>query len=204
MTRNVEPLTLVGGVPAANCETSMSKSWRDITIAPDASVHQAWEAIDRGAMQIALVVDHTGHLIGTVTDGDIRAPCCVARASTSGSPRYERQPTTGLAEETHDSWQRTMHRHSLRHLPILDPGVRCGPCSIQHAARTRALDASGDHGRRPRRTPAAADRKHTQTDDPVGPKPVPETIIENFADQGFVNIYLCLNYKGRDDPRTLR
>ena len=29
-------------------------------------------------------------------------------------------PTTGLAEETHDSWQRTMHRHSLRHLPILD------------------------------------------------------------------------------------
>ena len=31
---------------------------------------------------------------------------------------------------------------------------------------------------------------------PVGPKPVLETIIENFAEQGFVNLFLCLNYKG--------
>ena len=34
----------------------MSKNWRDIIIGPETSVRDAWKALDRGAMQIALVV----------------------------------------------------------------------------------------------------------------------------------------------------
>mgnify|MGYP001549435942 CR=1 FL=1 len=99
----------------------MTKNWRDITVAPDATVHAAWEVLDRGAMQIALVVDAGGHLAGTVTDGDIRR--AVLRGNgldIAISEVMNANPTTGLLEETHESWQRTMHRHSLRHLPILD------------------------------------------------------------------------------------
>jgi dTDP-glucose pyrophosphorylase len=176
----------------------MSKSWRDIIIQPDASVHQAWEVIDRGAMQIALVVDAGGHLAGTVTDGDIR------RAVLHGkgldiliTEVMNANPTTGLAEETHDSWQRTMHRHSLRHLPILDT-QGCVVDLVQYSMpleperTTPVVIMAGGLGTRLRPLTDATPKPMI----PVGPKPVLETIIENFADQGFVNIYLCLNYKG--------
>ena len=97
----------------------MSKNWRDITVPPNATVHQAWEVLDRGAMQIALVIDAGGHLAGTVTDGDIRRAVLRGKGlDIAISEVMNANPTTGLLEETHESWQRTMHRHSLRHLPI--------------------------------------------------------------------------------------
>ena len=45
---------------------------KNITIAPETTIRQALEAIDRGAMQIALVVGADNQFLGTVTDGDIR------------------------------------------------------------------------------------------------------------------------------------
>ena len=176
----------------------MSKSWRDITIGPDASVHQAWETIDRGTMQIALVIDRDCHLLGTVTDGDIRR--AVLHGKGLEVPITEvmnASPVTGLLEETNDSWQRTMHRHSLRHLPILDTRG----CVVDLARYSMPLEPE-------RSTPVVimagglGTRLRPLTDNtpkpliPVGPKPVLETIIENFADQGFINIHLCLNYMG--------
>ncbi|MDP5227248.1 MULTISPECIES: nucleotidyltransferase family protein [Arthrobacter] len=44
----------------------------NVCIGPDATVHQALEAIDRGAAAIALVISEGGRLQGVVTDGDIR------------------------------------------------------------------------------------------------------------------------------------
>ena len=176
----------------------MSKSWRDITIGPDASVHQAWEVIDRGTMQIALVIDRDCHLLGTVTDGDIRR--AVLHGKGLEVPITEvmnASPVTGLLEETNDSWQRTMHRHSLRHLPILDTRG----CVVDLARYSMPLEPE-------RSTPVVimagglGTRLRPLTDNtpkpliPVGTKPVLETIIENFADQGFINIHLCLNYMG--------
>ncbi len=176
----------------------MSKSWRDITISPDASVHRAWEVIDQGAIQIALVIDRDCHLVGTVTDGDIRR--AVLHGKGLDIPITEvmnANPVTGLLEETNDSWQRTMHRHSLRHLPILDTRG----CVVDLARYSMPLEPE-------RSTPVVimagglGTRLRPLTDNtpkpliPVGTKPVLETIIENFADQGFINIYLCLNYMG--------
>lgn len=176
----------------------MTKNWRDITVAPDATVHAAWEVLDRGAMQIALVVDAGGHLAGTVTDGDIRR--AVLRGNgldIAISEVMNANPTTGLLEETHESWQRTMHRHSLRHLPILDT-QGCVVDLVQYSMpleperSTPVVIMAGGLGTRLR--PLTENTPKPMI--PVGPKPVLETIIENFAEQGFVNLFLCLNYKG--------
>ena len=48
------------------------KDWRAILIQPQDTILTALAAIDRGAMQIVLVVDQERHLLGVVTDGDIR------------------------------------------------------------------------------------------------------------------------------------
>ena len=46
--------------------------FRQILVSPDCDIQNAVEAIDRGKIQIALVVDKTQRLLGTVTDGDVR------------------------------------------------------------------------------------------------------------------------------------
>src|SRR6266851_351088 len=43
-----------------------------LLVTPSMSVQQVMECIDRNAKGIALVVDEKLHLIGTITDGDIR------------------------------------------------------------------------------------------------------------------------------------
>ena len=50
----------------------MSKTWKDISVRRDANLKEALTVLDRGAMQIALVVDDECHLAGTITDGDAR------------------------------------------------------------------------------------------------------------------------------------
>ena len=176
----------------------MSKNWRDIVVDPSASVQEAWKVLDRGAMQIALVVDPSGHLAGTVTDGDIRRAVLHGKGlETVITEVMNATPTTGLLEETRESWQRTMHRHSLRHLPILDKQgcivdlVRYS-MPLEPERSTPVVIMAGGLGTRLR--PLTYDTPKPMI--PVGPKPVLETIIENFAEQGFVNIFLCLNYKG--------
>lgn len=176
----------------------MTTTWREIAVDSSATVQQTWEVLDRGSMQIALVIDDDCHLAGTVTDGDVRR--ALLRGKSMTSPIIEvmnPNPHTGLKEEEPASWQRTMHRHSLRHLPILDTRgclvdlaryqmpsepSRSTPVVIMAGGLGRRLRPLTDHTPKPML--------------PVGPKPVLQTIIENFAEQGFCNIYLCLNYKG--------
>jgi dTDP-glucose pyrophosphorylase/predicted transcriptional regulator len=50
----------------------MSNRLAEILISESASIRTALQAIDRGAIDIALVVDGDERLLGTVTDGDIR------------------------------------------------------------------------------------------------------------------------------------
>ena len=44
-----------------------------IKITSDATIKQALKVISDGAVQIAIVVDKKGRLLGTLTDGDIRS-----------------------------------------------------------------------------------------------------------------------------------
>ncbi len=176
----------------------MNPDWQQIAIPADANIRRALEVIDRGGRQIALVVEDGQHLAGTVTDGDIRR--ALLRGCDLDTPIGEvmnPNPVTGLEGEDERIWQRTMQRHSLRHLPILD---RRG-CVVDLAEFRLPAEPS-------RSTPVVimagglGTRLRPLTENipkpliPVGPRPVLETIIENFAEQGFENILLCLNYKG--------
>ena len=46
--------------------------WKRILVSPETSVRQTIETIDSGALQLALVIDPDGRLLGTVSDGDVR------------------------------------------------------------------------------------------------------------------------------------
>src|SRR5579885_3418091 len=48
------------------------KDWRNTLVHSGATIREALAAIERGAMQMALVVDERGRLCGMLTDGDVR------------------------------------------------------------------------------------------------------------------------------------
>lgn len=176
----------------------MSKTWKDISVRRDATLQQALTVLDAGAMQIALVVDDECHLAGTITDGDARRALLRGQGmDTAVTELMNANPITGLQAEGRDIWQRTMHRHSLRHLPLLDASgcvaelVRYElPSEPQR--NTPVIIMAGGLGARLR--PLTNDIPKPLLK--VGSRPVLETIVENFSEQGFQHITLCINYKG--------
>ena len=177
----------------------MTQHWKKIAIDSKASMHHALEALDQGSMQIVLVIDNDCHLRGTVTDGDIRRALLKGEPmSTQISEVMNGNAITGLQEEDPHIWQRTMQRYSLKHLPILDKHgcvvdlVRY-EMPVEPIRTTPIVIMAGGLGTRLR--PLTHNTPKPLL--PVGTKPLLETIIENFSNQGFVNIHLCLNYKGK-------
>lgn len=176
----------------------MNQTWREIALRSEATIHEALQVLNQGGMQIALVVDDDCHLVGTVTDGDIRRALLKGHALDAAiAPVMNPNPITGLEEEDPASWQRTMLRHALRHLPVLDTrGCVVGLVRYQSPSEpvrnTPVIIMAGGLGSRLRPL-----TEHTPKPlIPIGSKPVLETIIENFVDQGFRRIHLCINYKG--------
>lgn len=155
-------------------------------------------AISDGNMQIALVVDDGCHLAGTVTDGDIRR--ALLRGDGLDTPinaLMNSNPITGLLDEDESLWQRTMQRHTLRHLPLLD----ANGCVVGLARFEPPKEPKRDNpvvlmagGLGTRLQPLTDSQPKPLLE--VGSKPILETIIENFAEHGFSKIYLCINYKG--------
>ena len=172
--------------------------WKKIAVASSASIHEVMQVIDQGVMQIALVVDENDHLLGTVTDGDIRRAILHGNGlETEISEFMNANPVTGLVDEHPSSWQRTMMRHELRHLPLLDAHGCVKRLTILIPPEEPRRDnivvlMAGGLGSRLR--PLTDDTPKPLLK--IGNKPILETILENFIAQGFHRFRLCINYKG--------
>lgn len=91
------------------------------TVEPRASLRRAMEVIERSRVEIALVVDEEGRLVGTLTDGDVRRALltgaglnglvenAMARRFTAVSPETSRAEVLDL-----------MRARTLSQLPIVD------------------------------------------------------------------------------------
>ncbi|WJW74592.1 nucleotidyltransferase family protein [Thiohalobacter sp. IOR34] len=172
--------------------------WKQVAVNSTTAMKEVLSVIDRGGMQIALVVDDGCHLLGTVTDGDIRRALLRGEGlDTPVSGLMNANPVTGLVDEDEMLWQRTMQRHALRHLPLLDPqGCVVGLARYEPPTEPRrdnpVVLMAGGLGTRLR--PLTNDRPKPLVE--VGTKPILETIIENFVSHGFHRFYLCINYMG--------
>lgn len=59
-------------VAILNRGLQMKFVWQNILISPTRTLRDALEVINEQASQVVLVVDDENHLLGVVTDGDIR------------------------------------------------------------------------------------------------------------------------------------
>ncbi len=179
----------------------MFPEWKKLVVSADDSVQKVIETISRGGIaQIALVADQSGKLLGTITDGDIR------RGLLAG---------TGLGANAADIMHREFHAVSqsddgksvvnmlrsnvIRQAPVVDAeGRLCGLYLLEEfltpARRTNPVVLmAGGLGRRLRPLTERQPKPMLE----VGGRPLLETIIDNFIDQGFENFHIAINYLGQ-------
>lgn len=174
------------------------KALKDLTIAPDATVRDALQAIDRSKRQIALVVSSDGKLVATVTDGDVR------RAILRGVPLeasvdqvMHTTPTTVTQGAPNAETRRLIRARKLHHVPVLDDaGHLVDLATVEDLfgvtpKDTRIVLMAGGLGKRLRPLTETVPKPML----PVGGKPLLEQIIAVFSDQGFWNISISVNYR---------
>lgn len=170
----------------------------------DATVHHAVEVIDRSAGKIALVVDEGGHLIGTVTDGDVRRGLLHGVAFEGPvDPIVNRHPRIARVSEDKVALLARMRQDRLRQLPLVDEnGLLVGletlaDLLLQGRRDNWVVLMAGGEGRRLRPLTESVPKPMLS----VGPKPLLETIIESFIAAGFHKFFLSVNYKAEQIER---
>lgn len=174
------------------------KSVHSIKITPRATIREALKIIDSGAMQIAIVVDENDRLIGTLTDGDIRRGLLNNLTLDDGIESVIfKTPTIATLHDTKEEILQKALGKKLHQIPIVDDERRViGIKEIEELVRPHVKPNAvvlmvGGLGSRLR--PLTEDTPKPMLK--VGNKPILQTIVEKFAEYGFVNIVMCVNYK---------
>ena len=174
------------------------KNWRSATLGSESSIRQAMEALDRSTLQIALVIDGDDHLKGTVTDGDIRRGLLRGLAlETPVTQIMNPRPLVGRQSMTRTESLELLRRHSLHHLPVLDPAGRLigleSDVQLYEGAEKEnwVILMAGGLGQRLR--PLTEELPKPLL--PVGDRPLLEIIINRFTVQGFRKFFVSVNYR---------
>lgn len=173
--------------------------WRKAVVKPDATIRDAMAAIDNGAIQICVIVAEDGTLTGVVTDGDIRRAILGGAAlETLAIDIMVASPYTAPVTQAREELSRQMDLRQIRQIPLLDDNDRL--VSVAFADEFRNLSKLRPNpvvlmagGRGTRLQPLTNDMPKPMLK--VGDKPILETIISRFVDQGFCKIFLSVNYR---------
>ena len=169
-----------------------------ILVTPMASVRDAVKVIDDGGMQIALVVGSDRKLLGALTDGDIRRGLLagVGLDQPVGQVMNAAPRAVGV-EQSVDEAVRLMRRLSIKQVPAVDANGRVVGIHWYDDEIPPPDDdvwvvlMAGGLGTRLR--PLTEHMPKPML--PVGGRPLLETIVRNFAAQGYRRIFLSVNYK---------
>jgi len=173
-------------------------TWRATLVRPGTAILDTLRVIDAGTLQIALVVDSGGRLMGTVTDGDVR------RAILRGVPLdrpvetvMNVAPTTAPAETAPAVIADLMRARTLNHIPLVDAQGRVVGLEVAGRLAARALRENlvvlmaGGPGLRLRPLTESVPKPLL----PVGDRPIVEIIVESFVRAGFTRLVLAVGYK---------
>jgi len=172
--------------------------YKDILLTKNSTIKEALSIIDKGAMRIAIVLDANEKVVGTLSDGDIRRGLLNGLSLDSSIENlYFKEPTLVNINEAKEIIIQKAIRKQIYQIPIVDNDgklVKIEELSNllkTNAKNNRIILMAGGLGTRLR--PLTEDVPKPLLK--IGNKPILETIIENFAKYGFINITISVNYK---------
>ncbi|MEV9526252.1 nucleotidyltransferase family protein [Aliarcobacter butzleri] len=164
----------------------------------NSTIKEALQIIDNGALQIALVVDENDILIGTLTDGDIRRGLLKGLDLNSLIESIIfKIPTIAKISDTKEEILKMALSKKLHQIPIVDEKGRIlGIQEIEELIKpknktNKVILMVGGLGTRLRPLTETTPKPMLK----VGNKPILQTIVEKFAEYGYTNIIMCVNYK---------
>lgn len=171
--------------------------FRDLIISPHASIFDAIGQLEASSRQIVLVVDAEDHLLGTVTDGDIRRAILREVALTDPIEQVmNTAPVTAALGASPESLLTLMHSRGIHQLPVVDAAGRLvGLERVDDLIGQPTCDnwvvlMAGGEGTRLRPLTVNTPKPLLT----IGTKPLLETILENCIAAGFCRFFLSVNY----------
>jgi dTDP-glucose pyrophosphorylase/CBS domain-containing protein len=178
---------------------------KNICISPTDTIRQAMANIDTNLCGLALIVDIESHLLGTVTDGDIRRAVLAGinletpasnLLKTKLDPHYL-EPITAQLGTPPEILLQIMQERVIRQIPLLDKKKRvAGLVTLEDLLPSshlgvQAVVMAGGMGTRLR--PLTEDLPKPML--PVGGKPLLERIINQLRDSGIRQLNVTTHYK---------
>ena len=169
------------------------------SIATEASLRDAINAIDRGGVRIALMVDGEGRLVGTLTDGDIRR--CLLRGMELASPAsgaVQRHFQAARGPMLCFEARALLRHHSIDQLPVIDGGGRLVGLYLLDDLLDQPADGlpnsvvlmAGGRGTRLRPLTDHCPKPMLR----VAGKPILESILEQCIASGLQNFHFAVNH----------
>lgn len=169
----------------------------EIKINQNASIKEALEVIDKGAIKVAVVLSDDGLLLGMLNDGDIRRALLKGMSlGDSIAGIINKHPVVANINDTKERILELANEKKLHQIPIISNGKLVGIQDIREFLApknkpNKVILMVGGLGTRLR--PLTNDVPKPMLD--VGNKPILHTIVENFAKYGYTDIIMCVNYK---------
>lgn len=193
-------------VDARDSESIMNSDLFSLRVRPESPIREAMAYIDRNEKGIVLATDEEGHLLGTITDGDVRRAILAGESLDSPiktilamkrTSLYGRPVTAPVGTEPTELL-RLMREHSIRQIPLLDEAGRVASLiSIdellpQTDLPLQAVIMAGGPGTRLR--PLTEEMPKPML--PVGDRPLMELIIQQLRQAGIQRVNVTTHYKG--------
>jgi dTDP-glucose pyrophosphorylase len=173
-------------------------NWKHVSVSPETPLGEVIAKVDASGLQVALVLAPDDSLLGILTDGNIRRAILAGKSlQVPVAEVMNPQPTAVPAFTSSDELLALMRRMVIHHLPLVDNAGRVvGLATLNELIGVTerpnwvVLMAGG-----------LGTRLQPLTDEcpkpllAVGGKPILETILESFVEQGFQRIFMSVNYK---------
>lgn len=173
------------------------QNWEALLVNRQTTINETIKVIDKGGQRIALVIDEAYHLLGTVTDGDIRR--ALLNHVDLDSPVQKimcHSPKTVNINWSTDLILSTIEKYKVTQLPIVDGEYKVvGLQTVYDFLGKSRYDnpvflVAGGLGK----------RLHPLTQDcpkpllKIGNKPILELILEHFIALGFHRFYISVHF----------
>lgn len=173
--------------------------WRlaRILVPVGAPIRAAMVAIGAGAVDLALVEDEAGRLVGTVTDGDVRRALLDGASLDDPIARCVNKEFTAVSPQTDRAWVLDLMRaRTLNGIPVVDDGMRAVGLHVLREMITsaprdeRAVILAGGLGARLRPLTNSIPKPMIQ----VAGRPILERLVLHLVGSGIRHILLAVNH----------